>query len=304
MLLLPLQLIHLNITGTIKAIIILLFPMLRCYHPTIKDCLDFLRRITQYTSLITMMINTCNLSVIVFMLLPMNTSMELLVNFIASFVQNLPYRPDNATNASYEYPRYPLETLKDNGGDCEDKAILTAEILQHLGYNVSLLRLPEHMAVGVHLDKNASSYQYYIGEYFYLETTNPPSILGRVPPEFIGLKNVSVYPITARPLLTHLWKNATRYTSEDGTDFVKIDMIVENLGSAAADTFEVRGGFVSQYNQTFNLESTQISQSAAGDRKEVTLKISVPHDFPTLLKTWIYFNGEIVAERESALWFP
>ncbi len=64
-----------------------------------------------------------------------------------------------------------LETLHDKQGDCEDKAILTAALLENLGYNVSLLRLPQHMAVGVHLNETIPLYSYYIDEYYFLETT-------------------------------------------------------------------------------------------------------------------------------------
>ena len=48
-----------------------------------------------------------------------------------------------------EYPRYPIETLVDNEGDCEDTAILTASLLNLMGYDAVLLDVPEHMAVGI-----------------------------------------------------------------------------------------------------------------------------------------------------------
>ncbi len=74
------------------------------------------------------------------------------VNFTASFVQKLKYEED----ANGEYPNYPVETLYDKGGDCEDMSILTAALLQSMGYDAVLIRFTSpiegeagHMAVGV-----------------------------------------------------------------------------------------------------------------------------------------------------------
>jgi hypothetical protein len=42
------------------------------------------------------------------------------VSFTLAFVQSLPYTSDDVTTGWDEYPRFPVETLVDNGGDCED----------------------------------------------------------------------------------------------------------------------------------------------------------------------------------------
>jgi hypothetical protein len=67
----------------------------------------------------------------------LNATQEL--SFALSFVQGLPYTSDSVTTGFDEYPRYPLETLVDNGGDCEDSAILFASIAQALGHEAILL---------------------------------------------------------------------------------------------------------------------------------------------------------------------
>jgi hypothetical protein len=48
-----------------------------------------------------------------------------------------------------EYPKYPLETLVEKKGDCEDQSILAAALLAAMGYEVALLILPIHVALGV-----------------------------------------------------------------------------------------------------------------------------------------------------------
>ena len=56
---------------------------------------------------------------------------DIVMNAVA-FVQSLPYTSDDVTSGHDEYPRYPLETLVDNGGDCEDTAIFMAALLRLL----------------------------------------------------------------------------------------------------------------------------------------------------------------------------
>ena len=77
-----------------------------------------------------------------------------------------------------DYPRYPIEHLKDKEGDCEDKAILAASILRKIGYNVSLIQLPKHVAVGVNLDEEAVSDDYFIDQYYFLETSSTGWFVG------------------------------------------------------------------------------------------------------------------------------
>jgi predicted transglutaminase-like cysteine proteinase len=105
---------------------------------------------------------------------------------IVSFVQSLPYTSDKVTTGYDEYPRYPLETLVDNGGDCEDTAILTAALLRELGFGVVLIQLPDHMAVGVKGDKTLQGtyYDYMGSRYYYLETTGSGWDIGELPDEY------------------------------------------------------------------------------------------------------------------------
>jgi len=226
------------------------------------------------------------------------------INFIASFVQGIEYKKDDPENETYEYPRYPLETLKEKRGDCEDKAILTAALLESLGYNVSLIRLPQHMAVGVHLNETISVYSYYINQYYFLETTTLSMPLGKIPPEYQGLSNVTVYPISSRPLLIHSWKNATRFTMSTGADYVSVTMIIENLGTAATSDIEVRGAFYDNTSRVYNQEIMSVSSIAAGEKRVVELSVDVPSLVSTTLKTQLCLNGMMVNQRESTSRFP
>jgi hypothetical protein len=224
------------------------------------------------------------------------------INFVTYFIQQqLEYVEDDT---ECDYPRYPVELLKDSKGDCEDKAILTASILDRLGYNVSLLKLPNHVAVGVHLDESATVYDYYIKEFYYLETTSTGWTLGKVPPDYKGESNVTVYPISKRPLLIHSWKNATRFSSSDGADYVKMKILIENLGQDLADNFIIWGAFFHKDDIFYNQETISVSSLAAGMKNIVELTMDVPQVLSTKLKTQIYLNNEVIHERESSSSFP
>jgi len=119
------------------------------------------------------------------------------LNFVIAFVQSLPYTVDIETKPYDEYPRYPIETLFDRGGDCEDTSILVAALLDRLGYDVALLHLKnaKHMAVGVSVPSTYGSYYEYEGKkYFYLETTGEGWEVGQIPPSITDT-HAHIYPL-------------------------------------------------------------------------------------------------------------
>ena len=231
------------------------------------------------------------------------------INYIASFVQNLEYKNDDETNSSYEYPRYPVETLfnGNGGGDCEDLSILLASFLNRLNYNVALLRIPNHMAVGVNLSEEAiSNYEYYTDHYYFLETTTVTSSCGYIPPSSKNPSELDVYPISIRPLIMHSWKNGhlSIYTIEGESSNVKITIVVQNLGVSLAKNIVVKGGFYTRYDQELNPESITISSLEPFMKKEVTIICEVPLNVNTWFKTRVYYNNEMVDEHQSISSFP
>ncbi len=114
------------------------------------------------------------------------------LSFVLSFVQGWPYTEDVTTGYD-EYPRYPIETIVDGGGDCEDTSILFASLVKAMGYDVVLLYLKQdrHMAVGVAIPQSMVegwnkgyplTYYTYGGKiYAYCETTGQNWELGHKP---------------------------------------------------------------------------------------------------------------------------
>jgi heme/copper-type cytochrome/quinol oxidase subunit 2 len=117
------------------------------------------------------------------------------VSFILAFVQSLPYSSDNVTTRYDEYPRFPIETLIDDGGDCEDTSILFATITLILGYGTIYINPSGHYAVGVLGNNLQGSYWTYQNKtYYYCETTGNGFTIGQLPDDFANAK-ANLYPI-------------------------------------------------------------------------------------------------------------
>jgi len=122
------------------------------------------------------------------------------LELMAAYVQSLTYEttPDNPA-------KYPVETVVDGAGDCDDKSLLLAGLLSREGYRVALLSFsPEsHMALGV----GSADSTYKDTGYAYLETTNL-SYVG-VPPEELAGGVV----LTSEPLVIPVGNGTRLYTS-------------------------------------------------------------------------------------------
>ena len=107
------------------------------------------------------------------------------LNYLLAFVQYIPYQTDEEYLGYAEYWKFPLETLFDYGGDCEDTAILYAAIahesMGRLGFDcdAALQILPGHMAVAIRTD--AVKAKANPMGYVYGETTAKGYAVGRIP---------------------------------------------------------------------------------------------------------------------------
>jgi hypothetical protein len=114
------------------------------------------------------------------------------VSFVLAFVQSLPYTSDSVTTNRDEYPRFPIETLVDDGGDCEDTSILFATLTLIMGYGTVYINPTDHYAVGI-LGNNLRGTYWTHPEnsnntYYYCETTGDNFKIGQLPEEFLGQK--------------------------------------------------------------------------------------------------------------------
>ena len=181
-------------------------------------------------------------------------------------------------------------------------------MLFSLGYDIALLRLPNHMAVGVKLgEEELPNYDYYVEDYYFLETTTKGNTCGNIPHEYRQYNDsATIYPISDRPLLMHDWKDGTItiYTNTEIGDFVNVKVIVNNLGITTARNVLVEGAFITLSGDKANYEITIISELKPNEKKKISLSIDIPKSTITNFKTRIYLDGKIVDEQESVSTFP
>jgi hypothetical protein len=138
------------------------------------------------------------------------------LELLTVFVQSLPY--DTASGAHPDtLSRFPVETLVDGTGDCDDKSVLLSGLLSREGYNVSLLLfIPEHhMAVGVAGD----CLLYGDTGYTYIENTGV-SFIGDVPKrlnlseKYVPAGGVpQAGPITSSPVVIRVGSGQKNFSS-------------------------------------------------------------------------------------------
>jgi hypothetical protein len=218
------------------------------------------------------------------------------VNLMIAFVQSMPYVPDNVSTSYDEYPRYPIETLVDNGGDCEDTSILMASLLQMMGHDVALIELPGHMAVGISGKFSGFYYEFEGKKYFYIETTGRGWRIGEMPPEFTGLK-ANLYPLKPIPVLTHTW-GAKQVSSE----IIELSIEVRNDGTAIAENVYVLAGFDAGENRLWNARESERFDLPPDSKADVTLHLTIPKDKFVRLIVQIVYQGYAVDQSYSN-WF-
>ena len=128
-----------------------------------------------------------------------NWNRHVLLHFVTEFVRQIPYQLDEKSLGEYVHTRFPVETLVDYAGECEDKSILLAAMLDELGYDVALFLLRSgqgvyHMAVGVGGIKLYGTHYTYRGKkYYYLDAVASFFYVGRAMDNY---RLLSVYLIS------------------------------------------------------------------------------------------------------------
>lgn len=128
---------------------------------------------------------------------------------IVSWVQTLEYR----TAPVDLEPKFPVETVGDRDGDCDDKTLLAAALLAREGYDVAvLLFAPEqHVALGIRT--NGSTYGR--SGYGFVESTMP-TLFGWVPDTLDG-----GLVLESEPVVVPIGEGARTYEAGNQTDALR-----------------------------------------------------------------------------------
>lgn len=110
------------------------------------------------------------------------------------FVQSIPYKTDLESRGQREFPKYPVETIYDDNGDCEDLSMLLLSIIREMGFQTCFIEFSDHIAVGIlGADGLEGSYYEVNGrKYYYVETTDFGWQFGQIPESRKGEKAVII----------------------------------------------------------------------------------------------------------------
>jgi uncharacterized repeat protein (TIGR02543 family) len=225
------------------------------------------------------------------------------ISLAAAFVQSMPYTSDSVTTGFDEYPRYPIETLVDDGGDCEDTAILMAALIDAMGYGAAIVIFPGsdtllgHCATAVKdgADLSGSYYNFENGKYYYLETTGDGWEIGELPDEYHGA-DANLYGMSPVPILTHDWTGSSK-----GSVY-ELHVKIENLGSAAAQGVYVSAGFDAGDGTWWSSKKSPSFDLGINESITANLSLTVPAGKHTRLLIHVVYGGYTVDESYSE-WF-
>ena len=212
-----------------------------------------------------------------------------------TFVQSLPYAFDSTSKDTDEYLRYPVETLVDGCGDCEDKVALLASLLYEMDVDFILLVLPEHIAVGVHCDEiDAERYLLFRDKkYYYLETTMEGWQMGQIPENYQDAEMEAV-PVDATPSLLF---EGMRFESQPTFVFQKAECTLEldmhNLGPGKVTGLEAHMLIIEKRhrNRILAEESFLLNDMQEGEKRTETLS------FKSLIKELCVLQGELTGDN-------
>jgi len=226
-----------------------------------------------------------------------------MVELAVLFVQTIPYSYDIDSTGREEYPRYPIETMVDGTGDCEDHAILLAELLRSMNYDAILLFYSgesgerEHMAIGVADTGNmyGTYYNHNGKRYFYVETTNTGWEIGDVPEEF----KCPAYTWELVPVPVVGWE---RYHWPAFTGTLPLELTIYNDGTAPALGVTVWAKLDAGNNTNWSQAEITVDIPPE-ETRTVTLNLKAPNQpVYTRVVFRISYGGYLVDEGYSD-WF-
>ena len=108
---------------------------------------------------------------------------------VIHLVQSIPYQYDIDSTGEKEFPKYPIETLYEGCGDCEDMSILLAGALREMNYGVCFFVYDNHVAVGIQGGEGFTSpyFEYNGKKYYYIEATSEGRNVGDIPEDYQGI---------------------------------------------------------------------------------------------------------------------
>ena len=201
---------------------------------------------------------------------------------VIKFVQTLRYVSDMDSKGTDDYVRFPIESLVDGEGDCEDMAILAAAILHEMGYSVLLVVLPDHLALAIAYDEelDGTYYPYNGSKYYFLEVTHPGWDIGQIPDTFKKSK-ASLVPLVYQPMMRLLkcsYQQDSYYLYNKNVRFV-LHSELENAGPGQTEGLQLHVLFKSNGRKTVVDRVFTLQEMMEGEMNAYELELTVPRPF-------------------------
>ena len=227
------------------------------------------------------------------------------IELALTFVQSLRYAFDADSKGKDEYVRYPIETLVDGCGDCEDKVALLVALLYEMDIDFVLLVLPEHMALGVHCDEiEGSRYLLYQGKkYYYMETTMPNWEIGQIPEDYLKAE-MEVVPVDDTPsvLIKGVsFESQATLTYQKASCTMKVDLHNLGPGKVTDVQLHVRVVEVGKHNRLLAEEYYSLRNLQEGEQRTETLSLRSLIKENSVLE--VELTGEEITSQLSKLEF-
>jgi hypothetical protein len=187
------------------------------------------------------------------------------VGLVRTFVQNMEYEQDSDT---LEYPKFPVETLFDGGGDCEDTTILMGHLLKEMDVGTALIYMPGHMALAIEGNSTGIGWTLDNTTYYYQETTAKGWDPGDVPFSY-KYTEYTLFPIEDEPYIAHTWDAVRKNEKVTITVTYTNDTPLNATGYRAWVGIELSDGY--EFGKTGALIELDFKES-----KTTTLKIEGP----------------------------
>ncbi len=225
------------------------------------------------------------------------------IELALTFVQSLRYAFDADSKGKDEYVRYPIETLVDGCGDCEDKVALLVALLYEMDIDFVLLVLPEHMALGVHCDEiEGSRYLLYQGKkYYYMETTMPNWEIGQIPEDYLKAE-MEVVPVDDTPsvLIKGVsFESQATLTYQKASCTMKVDLHNLGPGKVTDVQLHVRVVEVGKHNRLLAEEYYSLRNLQEGEQRTETLSLRSLIKENSVLE--VELTGEEITSQVSKL---
>lgn len=226
------------------------------------------------------------------------------LSFTLAFVQGLRYTSDSVTTGLDEYPRYPVETLVDEGGDCEDTSILYASLVLAMGYGAVMVSPPGHMAVGVAAAESVpgASYTFEGQRYLYAETTGDGYGIGQIPDQYDS-DTVDVYDLAAKPLFAMEVEFGT--VTRDGKQVILLKATQTGSARAEAVTLKATVGKtgITPYDEA-QCEAGDVEPGTVVECRLLLDLNKVPRGARVVVRCFVQDGQYIYDETDSTAWVP